>query len=640
MNRTRKIEIKRIDARPARAGLDLTPYDETKVLLVNMIPKELSDDTGQDSEPFLAVHPDGQLMVGAAYTFTRDAASPKASPIYLSTDGGLTWTREHKIPATKVYNQSYCFSGSDRKLYGVIAGGSDKDWGNISVLETDDPTKKNPMRVISRLGSKKGESADQPFIQARRFDQDRIYVGQNYFGSELGSGKTASVRVSTNGGKTFRLLGLEARRTMGQDGPSVRPSIANDGTVYVAFFRWVKSSGDWGANTLKINGDVIVARDDEGAIGSRPFRALVDPHDGKPGRIVAEDRVIPFTYSKGLGQQRIGSSLSLAADPNDSATIYIAWADSDPATRMYTIHLRRSIDRGMNWSKDLLAIPSATNPAIAVSSDGSVGFLYQHLRDAGGAQERWETHFQRSANGSAAWTDILLSSFPTKREPPRVYQPYLGDKIHLLSIENNFYGVFSAPNIPDRKYFPQGVHFQRRHKNGKLLSLDGKARVPVSIDPYFFRIRFDSDSDTTQSVDTLLAEIRGPVLANYSGFVTAAFFNKAGRRVKALSPGETCELRVEFGPRRPKEAWADKIEISGGEDAPQVAFRVSVDAGHDQVTPETETVVVTPRGTSKATYRVVVSKEVSHHSFFIQIFQKTRLVQIIAPTLNVRKSSK
>ncbi len=131
--------------------------------------------------------------------------------------------------------------------------------GTTSVFHSDNPASDQPLQNISTLGSG-SQMADEPFVQARTFPastneeinsdstaqpkQDRVYVGQNYFGPGLEPGKTASVRVSTDDGKTFRLLGLEARSTgtAKQDGPSVRPAIATDGTVYVAFFHWTSES--------------------------------------------------------------------------------------------------------------------------------------------------------------------------------------------------------------------------------------------------------------------------------------------------------------------------------------------------------------------------------------------------------------
>jgi hypothetical protein len=138
----------------------------------------------------------------------------------------------------------------------------------------------------------------------------------------------------------------------------------------------------------------------------------------------------------------------------------------------------------------LLTVPSATNPAIAIADDGTVGFLYQQLLDVGAGTERWETRFRISTIGPSEWGTLVLASFPTRGEPVKQFDPYLGDKIHLLSVGNSFYGVFSAPNTPNLADFPNGVLFQRNHDFNKhlLLSVDGVTPVNVSIDPYFFHV--------------------------------------------------------------------------------------------------------------------------------------------------------
>jgi len=61
------------------------------------------------------------------------------------------------------------------------------------------------------------------------------------------------------------------------------------------------------------------------------------------------------------GQQRIGGTISIAVDPNDSKIVYLAWGDRQPGSFL-TIHVRRSTDRGVTWSGpgDLLTIPNAT----------------------------------------------------------------------------------------------------------------------------------------------------------------------------------------------------------------------------------------------------------------------------------------
>src|SRR2546430_7265108 len=124
-------------------------------------------------------------------------------------------------------------------------------------------------------------------------------------------------------------------------------------SVYVAYFGWRSFSGGIAVS------DVVVVRDDVGASGSNSFQALTDT-DGLPGRQVVRNITIPFSNAPTLGQERIGSTLSIAVDPNNSGTVYLAWADRVGTGDIYTIHVRRSTDRGATWSGDLRTITNAT----------------------------------------------------------------------------------------------------------------------------------------------------------------------------------------------------------------------------------------------------------------------------------------
>ena len=676
-----------IQSEPKTSQFDLTFIDRHRVILVNMIPRSLSGETGQDSEPFLAVHPDQKLLVGAAYT--KNPAGEDTSPLYLSKDGGLNWELTSIVPAASVYDQTYCFSGTGRKLYGAIIGADaaipNPSDMNVSVLETDDPTLGDEMHVISpKLNS--GPGADQPFIEAHAFsNQDRIYVGQNYFGFTDHQNQTASVRVSTDSGKSFSLLGLDVRPGTMQDAPPVRPSAARDGTVYVAFIRWTDSSEE-NRMTRFFKGDVVVCRDDKGAVGPNPFVSLIDPVDRKPCQRVELNRIFPFSFGPYLGKQRVGSALSLVVDPHNSASVYLAWGDQTNGT--YTVHLRRSTDSGQTWSDDLLSIASATNPALAVADNGTVGFLYQQLVAAGKPQERWETHFSTSLNGATGWTDMTLATIPTSLEPQIQFQPYLGGKIHLLSLGNSFYGVFSAPNIPDRTYFPQGVLFQRNYKDGKLLSVDGSTQVAVSIDPYFFYIPADLRALTSSlapgtALETQMAspkwylplgvalvtsamgllfiwwfakrrvpenvkgaveevltqKIQGPTVTNYTGFLAAKFVDESGQTIAATTPGKQCKLMVQFVQQKPEGTQAELIDLRDGEDAPEVIFRLSVDSGRFKIRPNRQTITVPAKGPAQAPFDVETPKEAGEYHIYVQVFQKTRLVQVIGPTLVIQEST-
>jgi hypothetical protein len=471
-------------AAPARAATTATIGQATEgVLIVNMIPRAFSSETGQDSEPFLAVHSaNPRLLLGSA--FTRNPAPDGSSPVFVSLDGGENWTMNFTVPAAGVADQTYSFAadgGPRQRLLGSII---ERPGMTVPVLASADPQLASAMNVIGNFSAGGELPADQPFITARaQTSGERIYVGENNFVSNLGAGRTAAVRVSVDGGATFKILGLEARQTVGQDAPSVRPAVARDGTVYAAFMRWTSQAG--GGTFI---GDVIVSRDDLGATQAPYFRSLRDPSDQAPGRIVARGRGFPFGSGRAqLGKERIGSSLALAVDPNDSAKVYVAWADRHDGT--YTIHLRKSMDRGATWSSDVQTIPSATNPALAVADDGTVAFLYQQLARRGSTDESWETHLRRSRDGFAsAPNDLVLARTRTADEPAAQFLPYLGDYAHVLAVGNNFYGIFAANNKPAADHFPLGARYERNVQDGKLVSPSGSREVAPSIDPFFFRV--------------------------------------------------------------------------------------------------------------------------------------------------------
>lgn len=691
------IQIVRIG--PPDTETELRLIDSTEVFLTNMIPFEESAETGQDSEPFLAVRPDGKLFIGAVY-YGQAVTAGKVSPLFLSDDDGKTWKLLSILPPDQVGPQSYCFSGNGN-LYGSVAVGQSGTQG-VSVLYTTDPQNGQLMKNISPLSALSGSGpGDQPFIQAcacpvkqtsnagnkgTPAPVDRIYVGQNYFGRELEEGRTASLRVSVDGGQNFKLLGLEARSTGSalQDGPSVRPSIAKDGTVYVAFFHWTAKIGE------NYSGDIVVTRDNDGAVGENSFRELIDPSDGLPGRIVAGGRIFPFGGR--LGEQRIGAPLSLAVDPNDSSTVYLAWTDFDRPLKGNVLHLKRSTDRGQTWSADLLTILSATNPALAVSNEGAFGFLYQQLKVTQSGQ-RWETHFQKSPDGVGGWTDVTLATFPTAK-PARVYDPYLGYKIHLLSADNNFYGVFSAPNFADLKYFPQGVQFQRKNNKGELLSPDGKQHVKESIDPYFFRISSKSGINpvssptpasstgpnivealyapwtsrfgfvaagigalllgyglfrtrkvtrglderiTGQLTRTIDEKIHGPILTNYKGYVTIHFLDSDLRPVTNVAGRKSFSVVVSFD-QQPIDSSSTEIDLREGEDKSEVIFTVAIDTSGFTVEPPHQNIAVPAVGSAEVRFTLLPLALADESSVFVQVFQKTLLVQVLAAKLPMGKS--
>jgi hypothetical protein len=655
-----------------------------------MIPNDQSGETDQNSEPFLALsvdrkNPESRLLVGAA--FQGKSQPSGAKPLILSSiDGGWTWKTRSILNLKEVASQTYCFSGKDNSFYGAVLV-TDGQNQTVSVFHTDDPSADKPMDNISTLSSG-SELGDAPFIQARALGTppatpeeadtrvDNIYVGQNYFGfSGPQKTRTASIRVA-NDGKTFALSGLEARDTgkAQQDGPFIRPSVANDGVVYVAFLRWTDKEKNG------FRGDVVVSRDDKAGAGTAPFRDLLDPSDALPGRMVARNQL--FSVSQKLDQQRIIAPLSIAVNPADSSTVYVAWGEYDMNAKAHVLHVKRSTDKGQNWSDDIRKIDSATNPALAVTTKGAVGLLYQQLVEgAPRGARRWETHLQNSPDGGATWTDIPLATFPIDKEPVSEESgPYLGYRSHLLAVGPSFYGIFSAPNIPEQQYFPQGVSFQRSNENGVLLATDG-TKVQPSIDPYFFRMgppnapalltlepnigtgaiplrqswagivvptlvilaglfalavslvqSWRAKQTTVIATETFRKEIHGPPLINYKGYVSLRFTDPTGEPIEQPHNAPESHLIVTFANQAQGSKSEERIVLDGGQDAPQVVFTIVVDSVDFAVSPEHQIVSVPTKGTHEVRFNLRALDSSEKESLFVQVYQKTKLVQVVSHT--------
>jgi hypothetical protein len=462
--------------RPGRRARTGVAAQAANLLLVNMIPKSLSHETAQDSEPSIAVNPDNpNQIVGTA--FTPDPMGGPTAPIFVSNDGGNTWALRSTVPsATETGDISPRFGGNGRLYSGIL-----KNPGNLllNILRTANAAGTTPMGVLSNRNR-----VDQPFLATVTLGgKDRVYVGNNDFAAS--GGRTATIDRTLDGAApapAFRSVRIERRGTgsAGQNGPQVRPVCHSDGTVYAAFYGWRSFDA-----SDEVTSEVVLVRDDQGASGQNSFSTLVDPQDGIPGRLVAKN--VRFKWNDMLGNQRIGGDIAIAVDPRNSGVVYLAWADRQPNTG-YTLHVRRSSDRGATWSaNDLRTIGRATNPALAINNRGKVCFLYQQVTGSG-ASQRWVTTAERSTDG-VNWTSLILATVPANFPVPQ-FQPYIGDYAGLAAVGKDFYGIFSTNNSPDRARFPNGVIFQRNcdFTTRRLLDLDGTTPVAVSIDPFFFKI--------------------------------------------------------------------------------------------------------------------------------------------------------
>lgn len=482
------------------------------VRVVNMVPRSRSGETCQDSEPTITVNPENHEQIAAsAFTWDNLCNAPgmpgipaswfqlgmtgSYAPIYISVDRGRRWHVATNVPSTIgattptgdiTLHFSRTKAGSTDVLYTGILHSPDY---SMNVLRTQDFRLNTPMTLLDT----RTINVDQPHTQAATVPsgpdagKDRLYVGfNNGYGGVNPQSATVDLSLDADAAAPpFSISGIEKRSTgpAGQDGFAQVPAVNRDGTVYVAFYGWRGWSGGGVAS------DVVVMRDDSWGTGGTPFTALVDS-DGFAGKRVVKNVTLTFGN---MGQQRLGASnMAIAVDPEDSSRVYVAWGDHPTATSNQTLHVQRSTDRGVTWSGDLLTVPNAVSPALAINNHRKVGFLYQKLTGSG-ASQRWETHFTRTKNHDGTVFDdpgLVLSTTPSAT-PSIIFNPYLGDYEHVVAVKEDFYGIFTAANSPDLANFPNGVEYHRHADfNTHQLFADAGHTIPVSvsIDPYFFHV--------------------------------------------------------------------------------------------------------------------------------------------------------
>jgi len=430
--------------------------------IVNVTPHDHSDEFKRNIEPSVAVNPlNPDEMVITAFTFKEDA-NPK-SVYYFSVDGGETWGAVFGIPGELAQDPSPSFAQASSQLYlGTLLLRS----ADYYVLRSSD--RKLDAKIIKANGD-----ADQPWAEATTViggpdnGKDRLYVGYNDDGA-------ATVDVFPDAAQpvpTFTPIVLDPRNPPEGNGPEIRTVVHGDGTVYVAY----KSLHFFDPKENSI-ADLVVARDDNwgAGLGGAPFTNLKDPVDGLSGRRVAI--AVPI-HGGNLGGVRLNNDCNIAVDPTNSSVVYLTWCDN--TTSDYTLRVRKSTNRGVDWSDDLLTVPNATLATMTINSGGTVGLMYQQL-----VSKKMETHF-RTTNNGGRWDDTLMAR--TKPSPK-----FAGDYGRLVTVGLDFYGSFPAMNSPDpRNFFPNGggtVRFQRNTRGKFLIGLDGRTRIPESVDLFFVKV--------------------------------------------------------------------------------------------------------------------------------------------------------
>ncbi len=467
------------------------PAAAQQVTIVDVMPQPQSNEINADSEPSLAIDPATPSHM-AATTFTPDPKGNQMGTVFLSTDGGMTWTLQGILPGSSSgqCKSGFCdvtlrFASFSGRLYMSDLTSDPK--GNIVLRVSrfqDIFGAATPETLETRLGPL-GNAPDQPYLQATTAfnsdgsSQDKVFVGVNDARATVVP-KSATVDVLANAGGPLPVAvvqaRIDARSPFDRDGSSVRTAIHNDGIVYAAFYSELTAH----------SANLVVVRDDHFGAGNPPWSDLKDA--SQVAGIIVQPTISYDAGEKELGNQKVGrSQISIAVDPNDSQSVWLAWGDA--STSVMTLHLRHSANGGQTWSGDLRTVKGATNPALAVTSTGEVGFLYQ-MFFYNGFQGLWYTQLELSADFQTSPTPLVLSMAPDDFDTVVNDHNELGDYLYMMAVGKDFFGIFSADNSPESAAFPAAskVVFQREHDAHTLYDTTHTSSVQTSVDPFFFHV--------------------------------------------------------------------------------------------------------------------------------------------------------
>src|SRR5436309_583086 len=90
--------------------------------VVDLIPLSLSGETWQDAEPFLALYASNpKLLAASAFTPNPGGSASATAPIFVSDDGGDSWTLRNTLPSQSMTADiTHAVGGSPPVLYAGI----------------------------------------------------------------------------------------------------------------------------------------------------------------------------------------------------------------------------------------------------------------------------------------------------------------------------------------------------------------------------------------------------------------------------------------------------------------------------------------------------------------------------------------
>ena len=353
----------------ARAAREAGGELNGMLAIVNMIPQSLSGETNQDSEPNLAVNPAKPTdMVGDGLHARADGRRVRPD-LRLHERRRDVVAAHHRARQRTLRHRGHHRGLRDAPAGALYAGILSGTTGRLQILRSANFAATTPMTSLVDRDRRtspgwwpaagRGGDLTRPCLR-RATTTSPSRAGAPPRSTSRPDAATAAAPAG------FAPHQVERRATVGQDGPPVRVALHRDGTVYAAFQRWVTRERPERHARRRRHPRRQLGHGREPVRGPRSTRATA-----RSGMRVATGCFVRFNAT--MGQERIGRRPLDRGRPGRSKIVWLAWCDrvGGAAGTDWTLHVRRSTDRGETWSPDVRTITNAKNPALAVNSTGS-----------------------------------------------------------------------------------------------------------------------------------------------------------------------------------------------------------------------------------------------------------------------------
>jgi hypothetical protein len=378
------------------------------------------------------------------------------APLWFSSDGGRTWTKQFTIPPPPgLASACPCDQTIDYSRTGSLFGTflSLSTAGTLEVVTGDspDPTTASAWQwrgdPVQLTNNAHPGDADQPWLTLAPDPAAPPIDDAHVAYDDFGAGPRAQVASSR---------GVEPPDFTIDTSPGLELPIAANpglrlgadrrrGTLYALFQR----SG--GFPDLPRTVSYVLNRSTD---GGRTW-SLNGSSEGVVLDTVKSNQAPGYKF--GTVNALLGGIDHVAVDPRNG-DVYVVYGSDTAATgvgdQLLIRRLQSDRSGGLSIGPPYVVsnASSAALPSVAVTDDGTVGVLYDTFDGfSSDGYPVFSAHLARSRNGGKKFKDVLLEQFSSPQRDdgdPFSRQRVLGDYQQLKALGSTFYGVFSGNRAP------------------------------------------------------------------------------------------------------------------------------------------------------------------------------------------------